>query len=197
MRVRMWRSTSTSNPLPSDMTQSSVPIDLDMTMADILERMPSAQRALFQRYHVGGCTACGFQPTDTLRQVCKDHNILDTSEVIQHILRSHELDSRMQVEPQEVKAWIDAGEEMRFVDVRAPEELELARIAEAEPLDYADSGKYMNLPKETRFVFACKNGERSLDVAAYFAGHGFTACYSLRGGLDAWRAEVDPSIATY
>lgn len=172
------------------MTQSSVQIDLDMTMADVLERMPSAQRALFQRYHVGGCSACGFQPTDTLRQVCKDHNILDTNEVIQHILRSHELDQRMQVEPRQVKAWLDAGEEVRFLDVRMPQEAELARVPEAEPLDFNDSGKYMALSKDTRFVFACQSGERALDVAAYFAGHGFTACYSLRGGLDAWRAEV-------
>lgn len=179
------------------MTESSVQIELDMTMADILDVVPSAQRALFQRYHVGGCSACGFQPTDTLRQVCKDHNILDTNEVITHILRSHELDSRMQVEPTEVKSWLDNGEAVRFIDVRMPQELELAKIPEAEPLDYADSGKYMTLPKDTRFVFACKTGDRALDVAAYFAGHGFTACYSLRGGLDAWREQVDPTIATY
>jgi rhodanese-related sulfurtransferase len=165
-------------------------IDLDMTMADVLERMPSAQRALFQRYHVGGCSACGFQPTDTLRQVCKDHNILDTNEVIQHILRSHELDARMQVEPAQVKAWLDGGEPVRFLDVRMPQEAEQSRIPEAESLDFNDSGKYMELPKDTRFVFACQSGDRALDVAAYFAGHGFTACYSLRGGLDAWRAEV-------
>jgi len=172
------------------MTASDVRIDLDMTMADVLDRVPSAQRALFQRYHVGGCSACGFQPTDTLRQVCKDHNILDTNEVVQHILRSHELDSKMQVSPSEVRAWMEAGEPMHFVDVRMPPEVAAAPVAEAEPLDYDDSGKYMNLPKETKLVFACQDGERALDVAAYFAGHGFTACYSLRGGLDAWNAET-------
>jgi rhodanese-related sulfurtransferase len=171
------------------MTGSNVQIDLDMTMADVMDRVPSAQRALFQRYHVGGCSACGFQPTDTLRQVCKDHNILDTNEVIQHILRSHELDGSMQVSPSEVQAWLAAGA-VRFVDVRMPPEVAADPVPEAEPLDYDDSGKYMSLPKETKLVFACQNGERSLDVAAYFAGHGFTACYSLRGGFDAWRAEV-------
>ena len=179
------------------LTDTTAPIDLDMTMADILDRMPSAQRALFQRYHVGGCSACGFQPTDTLRQVCKDHNLLDTTEVINHILTSHDLDSRMQVEPKQVRAWLDAGEPLRFVDVRMPDELEHARVPEAEPLDYNDSGKYMALPKDTRFVFLCKTGDRALDVAAYFAGHGFTACYSVRGGLDAWREQVDPSLGTY
>ncbi|MEM7305109.1 MAG: rhodanese-like domain-containing protein [Planctomycetota bacterium] len=179
------------------MTDSTVQIELDMTMADILERVPSAQRALFQRYHVGGCSACGFQPSDTLRQVCKDHNILDTNEVVQHILRSHELDTGMQIEPTQVKVWLDEAQDMRFIDVRMPQELELARLPQAEPLDYNDSGKYMNLPKDTKLIFACKTGDRALDVAAYFAGHGFTNVWSLRGGLDAWRAEIDPSIPAY
>lgn len=169
---------------------STVQIDLDMTMADVLERVPSAQRALFQRYHVGGCSACGFQPTDTLRQVCKDHNILDTNEVVQHILRSHELDQRMQVEPRELARRLAAREAVRFLDVRLPAEREADPVADAEPLDYDDSGRYMGLPKDTALVFACANGERALDVAAYFAGHGFTRVQSLRGGLDAWRAEV-------
>lgn len=172
-------------------------IHLEMTMAEILERIPSAQRALFQRYHVGGCSSCGFQPTDTLAQVCKDHNILDTNEVMQHILRSHELDQNMQVEPRDVKTWLEEGRDFRFIDVRGPEEIALAKIPEAEPLDLNDSGKYMELPKDTVLVFHCKSGARSLDVAAYFAGHGFTAAHSMRGGLDGWRAEVDPSVGTY
>ena len=49
----------------------------DMTMEAILQVFPSAQRALFQRYHVGGCSSCAFQPGDTLGEVCRDHNLLD------------------------------------------------------------------------------------------------------------------------
>ena len=55
----------------------------------------------------------------------------------------------------------------------------------------------MQLPKDRRIVFTCKSGERSLDVAAYFAGHGFTQVLSMRGGLDAWRATIDPTIPNY
>ncbi len=39
----------------------------EMTMEAILEVAPAAQRALFQRYHVGGCNACGFQPEEQRR----------------------------------------------------------------------------------------------------------------------------------
>ncbi|MND02532.1 putative adenylyltransferase/sulfurtransferase MoeZ [compost metagenome] len=55
----------------------------------------------------------------------------------------------------------------------------------------------MSLPKDRRIVFSCKSGVRSLDVAAYFAGHGFTNVRSMRGGIDAWRAEIDPTIPRY
>jgi len=167
---------------------SELTISPDMTMARILEIAPAAQRALFQRYHVGGCSACGFQPTDTLAQVCKDHNLLDVDEVITTIQRADEVDRRCQVEPQQVRAWLDEGAQLTFLDVRPPEERSQGAIPEAQPLDFADSGRYLELPKEHRIVFACQDGQKALDVASYFIGHGFTDVWSLRGGVDAWAA---------
>jgi rhodanese-related sulfurtransferase len=174
------------------MPMSELTITPDMTMEQILAVAPSAQRALFQRYHVGGCSACGFQPTDTLAQVCKDHNILDVPEVIRTIRNAQQVDERCQIEPARVKGWIDAGEDFTFVDVRPPEE-RVGALPRAEPLDFADSGRYMSLPKDRRIVFHCQDGQRALDVASYFIGHGFTQVWSLRGGVDAWAAEVGAS----
>ncbi|MBL8863712.1 MAG: rhodanese-like domain-containing protein [Planctomycetes bacterium] len=169
------------------MTTTQAPaIRPDMTMGEILTIAPAAHRALFQRYHVGGCNACGYQPTDTLARVCKDHNLLDVAEVIRTILTAQEMESERQVDATTVRAWLAAGEPVRLIDVRMPEEAAAAPFPAAEPLDYEDSGKYMGLPKETRLVFACSNGERSLDVAAYFAGHGFASALALRGGIAAW-----------
>ena len=45
---------------------SDITITPDLTMEDVLRLAPAAQRALFQRYHIGGCSHCAFQPTDTL-----------------------------------------------------------------------------------------------------------------------------------
>ncbi|MEZ5979316.1 MAG: rhodanese-like domain-containing protein [Planctomycetota bacterium] len=176
---------------------STTTISPDMTMAEILDRIPSAQRALFQRYHVGGCSSCAFQPTDTLAQVCKDHNILDVNEVVQYLERAGEVDAKMMLDPKLVKSWIDAGESFRFIDVREPHEIELARVKEAEALDYTHSQQYMELPKDTKIVFICKNGARSLDVGAYFVGHKFENVFAVRGGVDAWREDVDPSLPVY
>ena len=175
----------------------STQITPEMTMEQILEVVPAAQRALFQRYHVGGCSSCGFQPSDTLAQVCKDHNLLDVNEVVRTIQLAGETDSQCQVDVQDVKAWLDAGVDFSFIDVRPPEEAAQARIEAAEQLDFNDSGKYMNLPKDRKIVFHCRSGVRSLDVAAYFIGHGFTNVHSMRGGILAWSEQIDPSIPQY
>ena len=174
-----------------------IEITPEMTMEQVMDAAPAAQRALFQRYHVGGCSSCGFQPSDTVAQVAKDHNILDVNEMIQTIVRAQDLDSRIQVDPVTVKGWLDAGEDFSFIDVRTPEEWEMARIEAAELLDYNESEKYMGLPKDRKIVFSCHSGVRSLDVASYFIGHGFTEVYSMRGGISAWSEQVDPSVPRY
>jgi rhodanese-related sulfurtransferase len=168
----------------------------ETTMGDILQRIPASQRALFQRYHIGGCSSCGYEPGDTLAKVCKDHNILDVNEVITFLHEAHELDQKIQLAPAEVKSWLDAGKDFSFIDVRSGEELESGEFPEAELMDYDDSEKYMALPKDRTIVFACLEGDRALNVAAYFRGHEFTEVYCLRGGIQAWRRELDAGIAS-
>jgi rhodanese-related sulfurtransferase len=92
----------------------------------------------------------------------------------------------MQVDAEEVRRWLAGGQPFLFLDVRMPQERELAPFGLAEPLDYQNNQQYLALPKDTRIVFACQDGQKSLDVAAYFAGHGFAHVRSLRGGIDAW-----------
>ena len=155
-------------------------------MEEILSVAPAAQRALFQRYHVGGCSACGFQPSDTLTQVAKDHNILDIKDMIETIVRAETLDRDHQAQPSDVRAMQASGEDFTFIDVRTPDEQQLASADGSEALDYDASDTYMSLPKDRRIVFICANGDRSLDVASYFMGHGFVNVSAVRGGLEAW-----------
>jgi rhodanese-related sulfurtransferase len=162
-----------------------------MTMEAILQVAPSAQRALFQRYHVGGCSSCGFQPSDTLAQVCKDHNLLDVSGVMSTIVLSEQVDRTTQIDPGEVRAWLAAGAELTFIDARPSGEGDDVVVESSEKLDYNDSAKYMEREKDHRFVFICEQGDRSLDIASYFIGHGFTDVHAVRGGVIAWVASED------
>ncbi|MGK0217947.1 MAG: rhodanese-related sulfurtransferase [Planctomycetota bacterium] len=164
-----------------------ITITPEMTMEQILQVAPAAQRALFQRYHVGGCSSCGFQPSDTLAQVAKDHNILDIKDMVSTIVQAQAIDGKVQVEPSQVRAWLLAGDEFSFIDVRTPEESEgQAEVTEAERLDYNDAGRYMDLDKDRRIVFLCQDGGRSLDVASYFIGHKFTNVWCVEGGVASW-----------
>ena len=165
------------------MAHTELEIAPEMTMEAILEVAPSAQRALFQRYHVGGCSSCGFQPSDTLAQVCKDHNLLDVNEVMKTIVLSEQVDRTTQINPDEVRAWLSAGEPFTFIDARPPAEEEEIPVESSEKLDYNDSAKYMEREKDHRFVFICADGDRSLDIASYFIGHGFTDVHAVRGGV--------------
>ena len=77
-------------------------LNLEMTMSDIMERFPGARRALFQKYHIGGCSSCGFQPTDSLGTVLAKHHVEDTDTALQTILDFDAMDRRMQIQPKEV-----------------------------------------------------------------------------------------------
>src|SRR5258706_11747782 len=66
---------------------STDPKDLSgaWTMGQVTSVFPSAQRALFQKYHVGGCSSCGFQLSDTLGTVALNHGLYAN----QNILHTH------------------------------------------------------------------------------------------------------------
>ena len=46
------------------------------------------------------------------------------------------------------------------------------------------------------YVLHCKSGARSLDAAHLLKGAGFRV-QSLRGGINAWAREIDPSLPQY
>src|SRR4030081_1861165 len=99
-------------------------IDPNITMRELLVQLPGAQRALFRRYHIGGCSSCGFQPEETLEQVCQRHGGLDVHEALAHIKTSHEQDEQVFIKPVELARWLEQDKTVRLVDVRPREEYE-------------------------------------------------------------------------
>jgi hypothetical protein len=70
-------------------------------MREVLEAYPGAQHALFQRYHVGGCNHCGFQPAETLAEVCRRNDVLNVDEVIEHIKTWHDQNGKASATPED------------------------------------------------------------------------------------------------
>lgn len=166
-------------------------------MQDVLEAYPSAQRALFRRYHIGGCHSCGYEPDDILEEVARAHNVHDLDEVIAFIEQAEQIDGRIQVSPQDVAVALRGDTPPRLVDVRTPEEWELSRIQGATLITEEFAQEMMRWPKDTSIVFYCHRGPRSLDAASYFAGHGFSNVRSMTGGIEAWALDVDASVPRY
>ena len=177
---------------------STDPKDLSgaWTMQQVTTVFPSAQRALFQRYHVGGCSSCGFQPTDTLSTVAMNHG-LDVNEVVEHIQKSQDMEKDLEITPRETAELLKQGK-VKLLDVRTPEEYAIASVGGSMLVDQNLAQEIMqNWPKDEPIVTMCHHGMRSLDAAAYMRGHGFSNTKSMSGGIDAWALQIDNSVPRY
>ena len=167
-------------------------------MSAVLEAFPGAQRALFRRYHIGGCSSCGFQPTETLAQVCERNGGLAVDEVLAHIQSSHEQDAKILIEPKELAEWRKQDASVRLVDVRSREEFEAVHIEGSLFMSQDVMRQIMGDGSNTRpLVVVDHQGKTALDAAAYFMGHGLQNVRCLRGGIDAWAEEADPTMRKY
>ncbi|HMJ05242.1 MAG TPA: rhodanese-like domain-containing protein [Chthoniobacterales bacterium] len=178
--------------------QAATMIDPNITMRELLEQFPGAQRAMFRKYHIGGCASCGFSPDETLAGVCARNENVDLEEAIDHIMASDSAERAMQIEPQELAERLASNEKINLLDVRTREEWESVKL----PGSHLFTQELMQeiLSQWTRadlVVVYDHQGTRSMDAAAYFQGHGFTNVKSLRGGIDAYSAEVDSSLPRY
>lgn len=166
----------------------------DSTMQELLQALPGAQRALFRLYHIGGCASCGFRPEETVAEVCARNENLDPAKVLSEVEEACAEDAKMLIEPGEAAAAADA----RFLDIRTREEFDAVRIPQSQHFTQELLQEIMGAwPKDALIVLVDHQGARSLDAAAYFAGHGFTNIRGLRGGIDSWSLEVDPSLPRY
>ena len=167
-------------------------------MRDVLEKFPGAQRALFRRYHIGGCSSCGFSPEETLAGVCARNGGLDVNEVLAHIESSHEQDAKVLISAKELAEARKQDQSLRIVDVRSREEFEAVHIEGSTLLSQDVMRQIMGDGSNTKpLVVVDHQGKNALDAAAYFMGHGLQNVRCLRGGIDAWAQEVDAGMRRY
>ena len=173
-------------------------VGLNFTMREVLENFPGAQRALFRRYHIGGCSSCGFSPDETLAQVCARNGNLDVAEVLAHIQSSHEQDAKVLISPAELAGLLQRDPSVKLVDVRSREEFEAVHIAGSVLLSQDVMRELMASGSNTNPIVVIDHaGKNGLDAAAYFMGHGLQNVRCLRGGIDAWAQEVEPKMRRY
>ena len=173
-------------------------LDPNITMRELLHGFPGAQRALFRKYHIGGCSSCGFSPDETLAAVCRRNDNLPVDEVIEEIVSTAAADRALQIEPHELAERIGKGEELKLLDIRTREEFDAVKIDGAHFFTHELLNEIpAKWSRAELLVIYDHTGDRALDAAAFFQGHGFENVKVLRGGIDAWSAEVDPKLPRY
>jgi rhodanese-related sulfurtransferase len=168
-------------------------LSADTPMGVILETLPGAKRALFARYHLGGCQSCAFSNDETLAQLCT-RSEQSAQEVLAHLLASHAHDLEMLMESTTAR---DQLTKLRLIDLRTREEHEAVAIAGSEFFTQELQQQLFAGDPDSPLLLYDHTGQNVLDQVAWFRGHGLKQTYGLRGGIDAWSREVDPSIPRY
>lgn len=169
----------------------------DTPMGEILQALPGARRALFSAYHLGGCQSCGFADSETLAQLCARAGELDVTEVLAHLLASHAHDESMLISPAELKAELGSPAPPLLLDCRTREEHEAVSIPGAVFMEQELQQQLFAGDPKRRVILHDHSGKHVLDTCAWFQGHGMKNTRALRGGIDAWSQEIDPSLPRY
>lgn len=166
-------------------------------MESIMSRFPGARRALFSRYHLGGCQSCGFSPNETLAELAVRAGDLDPQEMLDHLRESDAHDRALLVSPQKAKAMLKSAQPPRLIDTRTREEHEAVAISGSEFMDQALQQELFAGDPEQAILLYDHTGQHVLDHASWFHGHGLKNTRAIEGGIDAWSREIDPGVKRY
>lgn len=111
-----------------------------------------------------------------------------------------------EIEPREFAGWLKTRPGLVILDVREPYEVELAALPDPRvavvPLSrlarLLERGLPPGLTPESEIVVLCHLGERSAQVTYWLHNRlGYLNVHNLRGGIDAYARQVDPTIRLY
>jgi len=98
----------------------------------------------------------------------------------------------------ELAARLQKGNHIRLVDVREPHELEISQLEGASLIPLGQmAARLSELDSAEEIVLFCKAGTRSARALELLLSAGFRKVKNLKGGINAWAREVDPSLPIY
>jgi adenylyltransferase/sulfurtransferase len=104
----------------------------------------------------------------------------------------------LDIEPRQLAERLRTGEPLRLLDVREPHELEISRLEGALAIPLGElAARLPELDSAQEMVVFCKSGGRSARAVELLMSAGFRKVKNLRGGINAWAREVDPSLPQY
>jgi adenylyltransferase/sulfurtransferase len=136
-----------------------------------------------------GCPVCGADPTVT--------ELVDYEEFCG--LKPDGATPVATLTARELKARLDAGDQLQIIDIREPHERSIAALPGALAIPLAQLYRRAgDLDPALDTVVVCKIGTRSVFAIRALEQAGYTGpLYNLKDGLNAWAREVDPNLPQY
>jgi adenylyltransferase/sulfurtransferase len=138
------------------------------------------------------CPACGEHRTVT--------KLVDYEQFcgIPDLEAQQRVEAEFEIEPKELARKLAAGEDVFILDVRNSDEHAISRLEHSELIPLHQLLEGMNrLDSARETVVHCHHGLRSAQAVNFLRSIGFTRVKNLKGGIDAWSVEVDPSVPRY
>ncbi len=110
-----------------------------------------------------------------------------------------------QVRPAQLAAWLENARSIAapvVLDVREPAELRAASVNAGDfelvtiPMG-SIAARLSELDPARPVACLCHHGARSMQVASFLQGRGFSHIANIAGGIDAWAEELDSRVARY
>ena len=99
----------------------------------------------------------------------------------------------------ELKERLDRGDNVQVIDVREQNEYEIARLPDSKLIPLGQVvGRMSEIDPNRETIVHCKGGGRSAKAIEALKRAGFTGnLINLKGGINAWSNEVDPTVPKY
>lgn len=100
----------------------------------------------------------------------------------------------------ELKEWIDQGKQLQIIDIREPEEFELAAIAGSVNIPKNKiPHEYEKVKPDVDSVIICRFGTKSAATARFLISKGYNQdmFYLLDGGIYEWASDIDKSMPAH
>jgi adenylyltransferase/sulfurtransferase len=142
------------------------------------------------------CPVCGENPT--VRELI-DYEAFCGLGPQAETTNATEAEQMEEITATELKQRLDRGDDLQIIDVREPNEYEVARIPGTTLIPLAQVTQRMGEIDEGReTVVHCKGGARSARAIEALTRSGFKGkLVNLKGGITAWSNDVDPSVPKY
>ncbi|MCS7010290.1 MAG: rhodanese-like domain-containing protein, partial [Anaerolineales bacterium] len=102
------------------------------------------------------------------------------------------------LEAAELAERLRRGDQLLLLDVREPHELEISHLEGARNIPLGElPARLSELDSTQEIVLFCKMGSRSRRALELLISAGFRRLKHLKGGINAWAREVDPSLPVY